>query len=118
MNLDFTNREPMGDYFPYYEEDFLKLKTQNLIEDYVYMEMDNIYYVKKKSESPRSYIIVRNYYTPDKIIEYYTGRARIFTYNKKDAKLYKNREKANDICKSINRGDISIEDAEEVFYNA
>lgn len=115
--MDFKG--PQGVYFPYYEEEFEELRFQGLVEDFVIGE-DDTYYVKKKVDSQvvGPYVIVRNYRDLCKITEYYTGKE--FSYDKKKAKLYSylNIEKANDVCKRLNRGDISIEDAEEVFYNA
>lgn len=116
-NVDFKG--PQGVYFPYYEEEFEELRLQGLVEDYVIGE-DGTYYVKKKADSQvmGPYVIVHNYHDLCKITEYYTGKG--FSYDKKKAKLYSylNMEKANNVCQRLNRGDISIEDAEEVFYNA
>lgn len=116
-NMDFKG--PHGVYFPYYEEEFKELRFQGLVDDFVRGE-DNTYYVKKKVDSQAlgPYVIVHNYHDPCKITEYYTGKE--FTYDKKKAKLYShlNIEKANNICKRLNRGDISIEEAEEVLCDA
>lgn len=116
--MDFKG--PQGVYFPYYEEEFQELRFQGLVEDFVRGE-DDTYYVKKKVDSSRvlgPYVIVHNYHDSCKITEYYTGKE--FTYDKKKAKLYSylNMEKADNICQRLNRGDISIEDAEEVFQDA